>query len=155
MPKTTAEIENGENTIEVELLPCPFCGMDAVTDHYDDRGGDHGDVFYIRCEDGCVSLSDSTPEEVCDTWNTRDDKLLVKQAHKFTQKTRMAYHSTTFALGMLNEMKEAADWMVAVIKPDGDGEYVGHSCPSLELKSMSGDLKRLGWVRKDKDEQQK
>ena len=81
MPDTTTE--SVWNTIEVELLPCPFCGVDAETDYYNDRGGDHGDVFYIRCEDGCVTLSDSTPEEVCDTWNTRADKLLVKQAHKF------------------------------------------------------------------------
>jgi len=150
MPDTTTE--SVWNTIEVELLPCPFCGGAAETDYYKAEGNnpDDGDVFYIRCEENyCVDMNEATPEWVCDTWNRRDGKLLVEQAPEVVRKIRLAYHSTYFAVEMLREISELANWMVEVVQPESDGDYQTHSCPATDLKSQSHELLMMGWVRKD------
>ncbi len=53
------------------LMPCPFCGMPAVSCSVSDDGFER-DVFYIRCTE-CGARTDDTPDEKSATmeWNRR------------------------------------------------------------------------------------
>jgi len=60
---------------ELELVPCPFCGGEAIMRHH----RRHGDWYHVECGgpkyDGHPYVSSQqfrTPEEAAETWNRRD-----------------------------------------------------------------------------------
>ena len=52
---------------EIKLLPCPFCGVEAILHHNGLTEKDH-----VTCLDCCCRTKDSiTKEEAIKQWNTR------------------------------------------------------------------------------------
>ena len=149
--KMMSKDETRMNIAEVDLLPCPFCGGKPETDFWE-GDDENGGSFTIGCTDGCCHLHDALPELLVNEWNTREGKLLVEQVPEVVGKFRMAYHGTYVAINIFKEMREVADWMAKVMKPENADEYEDPSNELMTLKDLSHQLESLGWVRKEDEE---
>ena len=55
-----------------ELKPCPFCGGEAVFQHY--HTVDKAEFWYVQCPKcGATSWYLDTPEQIALRWNMRDN----------------------------------------------------------------------------------
>lgn len=61
-----------------ELKPCPFCGGEAVVDHWELSSPDEGwedereDIYYIVCSEcGSETYEYRSKEEAIEAWNRR------------------------------------------------------------------------------------
>lgn len=56
---------------EIKLLPCPFCGGEAILET--DKIGNEQKLYYVSCKDDCITQYgySSTKEYAIEKWNTR------------------------------------------------------------------------------------
>jgi Lar family restriction alleviation protein len=73
-----------ESVSEIKLLPCPFCGGEAILHHNGLTEKDH-----VTCLDCCCRTKDSiTKEEAIKQWNTRKPMERIIERLKEKEKQR-------------------------------------------------------------------
>lgn len=56
------------------LLPCPFCGGEAIQNNHPDLEG----RYYVKCTDCNATIVDDRPDKVHARWNERKGFNTVK-----------------------------------------------------------------------------
>lgn len=67
-----------------ELLPCPFCGGDAMTRNFGGNG-----TKFVSCDQCyCDGAIGRTKEEAIENWNTRPALLTLEQIKRLEEMAR-------------------------------------------------------------------
>lgn len=105
-----------DKTSDKRLLPCPFCGGEAILES--DGIGKGKELWYVSCKSDCVTQYgySTTREGSIEKWNTR--KPVERILERLEERIRIYKNTSDINVPMVDVATKEAERIIEIIKEE-------------------------------------